>query len=99
MFEKYDYSPLQNTCRNAYGKILSDPELRCWFWCLIAEELGGMAGPVAVDARYAAGRILNDAKDINIDAVHLAEKEYRARIEEDRTWRKQNGREDECQSY
>lgn len=81
-------SPLQQQNRNALQRLLDDKELRCLLWTIVAEECGVFLPKSAeVSARDVGLRLLDNLKYISIDKVHLAEKEYLAKLEEDRAWR------------
>lgn len=72
--------------RDELRTILGSPVLRVFFWRLIADEClvfqSGFslnASAYALLAKQEIGkRLLEDAKQINPDAVYLAEKEYGA---------------------
>lgn len=70
--------------RDELGTILASPVLRVFFWRLIADECRVFQSGFALNASAYAllakqeigKRLLEDAKRVNPEAVHLAEKEY-----------------------
>ena len=82
---------LNDRCRAAWERILGDENLRVWLWCLLAEDCRCLSMGETPSARDVGLRLLEDAKAVSLDAVHRAEKEYRAILEMDREYREQNG--------
>lgn len=85
---EYKLSPLQEQNRRAMRKMLNDKSLRCFLWTFLAEECG-VFWPKAGEApaRDVGLRLMENLKFIDLGKVHLAEKEYLSKLEEDRAWR------------
>lgn len=82
---------LNDRCRLAWEKILSDENLRVWLWCLLAEDCRSLSPGESPSARDIGLRLMEDAKAVSLDAVHKAEAEYRSLVEMDRKSKNENG--------